>query len=263
MSLLSGIIRGLQAFAAINRKVCSRVGAFLPQAKVDIFSEYTETVASLLHGRPYKAIVIDVGGGKECPFARIPNGAGNENSAIIAADVCEEELRHNHDVDGKVVADIVRGLPFRTHAADLITSRSVLEHIEDVGRFVGQATEVLKLDGYWIHLFPSKFAPFALINQLLPKSISKALVYFFLPGFKGICGFPAAYDKCYYSAMRKLLVKNGFELVEVKTNYYQSPYFDFCFPLFAVSAAYEVLVRLLGLKNLAAYVLVVARRTRA
>ena len=69
----------------------------------------------------------------------------------------------------------------------------------------------LKQGGYWVHLFPSKFAPFALINQMLPKAVSRRWC---IPSrLKGICGFPASYDACYSSAMRKLLLKNGFELV--------------------------------------------------
>jgi ubiquinone/menaquinone biosynthesis C-methylase UbiE len=257
----SDIIRVLKAFFAANRKACRRLEAFLPQAKISIFDQYTHTVAGVVNGRPGPAVVIDVGGGKHCPFAHILNGAGK--TTIIAVDISAGELKHNDDVDGKLVADIVHGLPFRSRSVDLITSRSVLEHIEDVGRFVRHASDVLKPDGYWVHLFPSKFAPFALVNQLLPKGASRALLEFVLPETKGICGFPAVYHKCYYSAIRNLLLKNGFELVDVQSSYYQSPYFDFCFPLFAVSAAYEMLVKLLGWRNLAAYLLVIARRTRA
>jgi ubiquinone/menaquinone biosynthesis C-methylase UbiE len=261
MTLRSSIVRGLDAFLAVNRKACRRVEAFLPQARVGIFGQYTQAVTNLINETPRKAIVIDIGGGKHCPFAHIASGA--RNTTIIALDICEGELRQNHDVDSKLVADIVQALPFRSRTVDLITSRSVLEHVVDVTRFVEHASDVLKLGGYWVHLFPSKFAPFALINQLLPRSASRRLVYFFRPGSKGILGFPAFYDKCYYSAMRNLLLKNGFELVEAKTSYYQSPYFDFCLPLFAISAIYEALIELFGLRNLAAYLLVVARRTRA
>jgi ubiquinone/menaquinone biosynthesis C-methylase UbiE len=260
MGLTSGIIRALNAFFAVNRKVCRRLEVFLPQAKTSIFDQYIQTVTGVVNGRPRNAVVIDVGGGKRCPFAHSLKGAGH--ATIIAVDISEDELRHNNDVNGKLVADIVQRLPFRSRTVDLITSSSVLEHIQDVRRFVIHSSEVLKPDGYCVHLFPSKFAPFALLNQLL-KGVSRAVVHFFLPESKGICGFPAVYNECYYSAIRNLLLNNGFELIEVKPSYYQSPYFDFCFPLFAVSAAYEVVVKLLGLRNLAAYLLVVARRMGA
>ncbi len=233
--------------------------ALLPQAKVDIFAEYTRSVIDVVNSRPRNAVIIDFGGGKQCPFAQLLNG--ERDTTIVALDISETELRYNKDVKSKLVADFRHGLPFGPRTVDIITSRSVLEHVENVKDFVMHSSGALKQGGYWVHLFPSKFAPFALINQMLPKAVSRSLVHFFHPGSKGICGFPASYDACYSSAMRKLLLKNGFELVDLKLSFYQSQYYDFCFPLFLLSAGYEMLVSLLGLRNLAAYVLVVARRT--
>jgi SAM-dependent methyltransferase len=260
MGLTSGITRALNAFFAINRKACKRLEGFLPHA-INIFALYAQAVQDAINGRPPHAIVIDFGGGKHCLFAGDLNG--ERNTTVIAVDISASELSHNQDVNGKVVADFTQGLPFRNGTVDLIASSSVLEHLEDVRGFVVRAREVLKPGGYCVHLFPSKFAPFALINQLLPKAVSRRLVHFILPHSKGICGFPAVYNLCYDSAIRSLLLENGFELLDIKLSFYQSQYFDFCFPLFAVSAAYEALVKLFGLRNLAAYVLVVARRTPA
>lgn len=213
----------------------------------------------MVNGRLRKAVVVDVGGGKHCPYAHVLKGG--ENTTIIAMDISESDLRYNSDVQNKLVADIAQGLPIGRQTVDIITSRTVLEHIDDVGGFVVHTRDVLKPGGYCIHFFPSKFAPFALLNQMLPKAVSKALVEFFWPEQKGICAFPSFYNECYDSAIRNLLLKNGFELVDVKLSFYQSQYFDFCFPLFAISAVYDELVELLGVRNLAAYVLVVARKT--
>jgi SAM-dependent methyltransferase len=255
----SQLIRALDALFAVNRRVCGRVERLLPQAKDDLFKQYVQTITGLIGSRCGKATVLDVGGGKQCPFAAHEGIAGS--ATIIAVDISPDELEDNHHVDAKVVADIEHGLPFRSRSIDLITSRSVLEHISDVGRFVQQAGEALKPGGYWVHLFPSKFSLFALINQLLPNSYSRALLYTFRPETRGICGFPAHYNRCYYSGIRRELLRNGLDLVVAKASYYQSPYFNFFFPLFAVSALYEVLAKLLRLRNLAAYLLVVARKT--
>jgi SAM-dependent methyltransferase len=260
MGLTSGITRALHAFFAINRKACKRLEGFLPQA-INIFGLYAQAVRDAINASPTHAIVIDFGGGKHCWFAGVLNG--ERSTTVIALDISASELSDNQDVNAKVVADVAQGLPFRNGTVDLIASSSVLEHLEDVRGFVVQASEVLKPGGYCVHLFPSKFAPFALINQLLPKAASRKLVHFLLPHSKGICGFPAVYNLCYDSAIRSVLLENGFELLEVKLSFYQSQYFDFCFPLFALSASYEALVKLLDLRNLAAYVLVVARKTPA
>lgn len=256
MGTESVIIRAVNAFLAVNQKASQQVEASLPQA-FDIFARYIEVAKGVVNARR-NAVVVDVGGGTTCPFVRVLKPGASP--MIIALDISEDQLKCNNDAGGKLVADIVKSLPFRNGTIDLITSRSVLEHLGDVAGFVKHSSEVLKPGGYWIHLFPSKFAPFALINQLLPKACSRALVRTFFPSQTGICGFPAVYDACYCSAIVNLLVKNGFDLIDVTPSYYQSQYFSFFFPLFALSAAYELLVWRLGLKNMAAYLLVVARK---
>jgi ubiquinone/menaquinone biosynthesis C-methylase UbiE len=257
MDTKSVIIRAAKAFVALNRKASVRLQASLPQ-NFDIFSRYIEVVKDVINAKPRSAVVVDVGGGKSCPFARVLKPEGN--TIIIALDISQDQLRCNNDVKSKLAADVVKSLPFGNGTIDLITSRSALEHLGDVGDFVRHSSDVLKPGGYWIHLFPSKFAPFAVINQLLPNAWSRTLVGTLHPSQKGICGFPAVYNLCYYSAMENLLRKNGFDPVDVVPSYYQSQYFSFCFPLFVASAAYELLIWLLGLRNLAAYLLVVARK---
>jgi ubiquinone/menaquinone biosynthesis C-methylase UbiE len=203
-------------------------------------------------------VVVDVGGGKACPFAHFRKEGSR--TRIVAVDCSEEELRENEDVDEKVVADVTRGLPFPDASVDMVVSRSVLEHLRDVRSFVAEARRVLKEGGYFIHLFPCRFAPFAVINRALPHAVSRKILYSLVPETKGIGGFPAVYRDCYHSAMRRVLEDGGFEIEEMITSYYQSPYFSFFLPLYLLSAAYEALVRALGAKNLCAYLLVVAKK---
>jgi SAM-dependent methyltransferase len=252
------VIRALHSSFALNRRACCKLERFLPQCRKDIFREYERTVAKLIDELPARAMVLDVGGGKSCPFAKHPNGT--DKSTIVAVDISEEEIKYNHDVSGKVVADMVNGPPFRPSSVGLITSRSVLEHMTDVRRFTSGSRQILKPGAYFVHLFPAKFAVFALVNILLPNRASKALVHFFHPASRGLCGFPAVYDKCYYSAIQRLLVENGFESIRIEVSYYQSRYVDFCMPLFLAGSVYEVLLKFLGLKNLAAHLLVIARK---
>jgi SAM-dependent methyltransferase len=257
MGTKSVIIRAVKAFLAINRRASKRAEASLPHA-VDIFVQYVERAKDVANSMPRHAVVVDVGGGTTCPFARVLKP--DASIMIIALDTSEDQLRCNNDVNSKLVADVVKSLPFGNGTIDLITSRSVLEHLGDVAGFIRHSSDALKPGGYWIHLFPSKFAPFALINQSLPKAWSRTLVSALFPSQKGICGFPALYDACYCSAIVNLLHKNGFDLIDVTPSYYQSQYFSFFFPLFVLSAAYELLVWRLGLRNMAAYLLVVARK---
>lgn len=247
----------LNKFFKTNRNLSKKIEPYLPQAKTSIDRLWEVEVARYMNSEP-EQVVVDVGGGKTCHFAKHRDAAMKPK--IIAVDISEEEIKHNRDVDERRVADITQRLPFSPGEADLVVSRSVLEHLKNVEGFVSNSGRTLRTGGYFIHLFPSKFAPFALINQALPKGLSQRLLYFFRPEKIGICGFPAFYNNCYYSAMKALLEKHDFKLVKTYLGYYQSPYFGFLFPLFIASAFYEALLYIFGVKNLGAYVLVVARK---
>lgn len=247
----------LKRFLATNRSICDRLERYLPQARPDLFELYIGCVLERLNSRPCQ-IVLDVGGGKSCPLPGLRSA--KMNSKIVAVNVSHDELRGNCNVDWKVAADLMRTLPFASGTADLVISRSTLEHLSDLEHFIREGYRVLKGGGYFIHLFASKFAPFALANQMLPPSLSRRLLHLLIPGSEGICGFPAVYNQCYYSATKRLLVKNAFDLVDIRLSYYQSRYYRFLAPLFIVSAIYELCVRATGAKNLCAYLLVAAQK---
>lgn len=250
--------RTLYGFFEFNRRASRSVDRFFPtQANADMHGLYEKTVAQYMNSRP-GLVVVDVGGGRSCPFAKYRSPSAG--TKIICLDVSMAEMQYNIDVDEKRVADIMRTLPCEDREADLIVSRSVLEHIEDLSLFVKQARRVLKDDGYFIHVFSSKFASFALLNQVLPRRVSRWILDLIVPEKKGNLGFPAVYDRCYPSAIRRLLEGNGFEMVDFALTYRQSHYFEVFFPAYLVSASYQTVVQSLSLKNLCAYVLVVASK---
>jgi SAM-dependent methyltransferase len=217
---------------------------------------YEETVARYLNARPGQ-LVADVGAGRMSHFARHRRDPATR---IVAVDASEDELRHNEEADEVRVADVVEGLPFEPGEVDLLVTRSVLEHLPDVARFIENSALAIKPGGHCIHLFPSKFAPFALINQALPNRAAARIVHFLRPGSENVLGFPTFYDRTYRSAIESLLERAGFSIVEETTTYAQSSYFAFLLPLFLLSAAYELVVSSLRLRNLGAYTLIVARK---
>jgi ubiquinone/menaquinone biosynthesis C-methylase UbiE len=247
----------LGRFLELNRRICRALEEYFPQAKLDVYGLYNEAVAKRMNSTPGQ-IVADVGGGKSCSFAK--HRVSNAGTKIIAVDVSEEELKGNLDVDEARVADVTRELPFSPEEVDLIASSSVLEHLSNLEGFIANSGYALKSGGYSIHYFPCKFAPFAVINQLLPRVVSRKLLFSLRPEMKGVGGFPAFYDNCYYSAITALLEKHGFDVVDVRFSYYQSPYYFFFVPLFLLSALYELIISSLKVKNLSAYMLVVARK---
>ena len=210
-----------------------------------------------MNARPSQ-IVVDAGGGGKCWFATYRDPAAA--ARIIAVDIDAEEMAANTDVDEKRVADVSKHLPFKDGEVDLVTSRSVLEHLRKTDAFMRETYRVLKPGGFAIHLFPSKYAPFSVLNRLLPQRLSSWLLHVLVPGSKGVLGYPAFYDRTYASGMRRLLAEAGFEIVDVRVDYYQANYFAFFFPLYMLNVAYEMFVRRLGQANLAATVLIVAQK---
>lgn len=247
-----------QDFFRANRNISQRIEKRLPHARCKIHSVYEQTVAAHMNRSP-NLTVVDIGSGKACPFARFRNP--ELSTTIVGLDISREEMAENRDVDTKVVGNAAERLPFADNEVDLVVSRSVLEHLTDVEPFVAEAHRVLKGGGYTIHVFPSKYAPFSVLNRFLPKGVSSALLSMLVPGSKGILGFPAFYDHCTPHAMEHLFQRHGFEIVESRTNYYQADYFGFFVPFYLLNAGYELVISRLNRRSLAASALIVARKT--
>jgi 2-polyprenyl-6-hydroxyphenyl methylase/3-demethylubiquinone-9 3-methyltransferase len=253
-----GARSALSAFLAYNWALSARIEPHLPHAKPRVGSLYAETVARYLASEGDQ-LVVDVGGGRKNHYAGYKRSGAN--TRIIAVDISEEALRKNCDVDDKILADAASSLPFDDAQVDLITSRFLLEHLRTIDGFLRESARALQAGGYSIHVFPSRYAPFALINRALPDKLARRLLHSVRPNTKAGSGFPAYYDRCYYSAVEKLLQENGLEVIEARFSYYQSQYFKGFLPLYLASVSYELLLRAVGAKNLCPYAVIVARKS--
>ena len=257
MGLLSLLARFLAANQRLSKVVEERLPAYF---KRHIQTLYRYAVADLVNRRPAQ-IILDVGGGKDCPFlAQVENP--NEH-LIIALDYAEEELHRNPHLDIKIAADATAsGFPFRDGSADLVVSRAVVEHIRDNEAFFKNCAHVLRPGGIMIHAFPGRFAPFALMNQLLPNLWTRRLIGRLHPEWREDAnyGFLAFYDRCYFSAVQDLLDRNGFKNARFTFLYYQSMYFNFFFPLYLLMVSYDLTASALRIRNLASGIIVTAVR---
>ena len=245
----------LKRFFDLNEALCERLAGHLPHTRLNIFETYELAVATLMSA-PGVALVVDVGAGRVCPYAHHRTGG---NPRIVAVDVTADAMRENEDADEKRVADAMQGLPFVAGEADIVTSRSVLEHVIDVERFVVEAARILRPGGYSVHLVSCRYAWFAILNRMLGERLSKRLLYALHPESRASGGLTAPYDRCYPSALTRLHRDHGYGRVVV-TPGYGTNYTYFFAPLFLLTSVYEIAVKALRLRNLAANFVLVARK---
>ena len=100
------------------------------QTDKTLWRHFEQEADALLRALPDGAVVLDLGGGRRCVYAGSVQPPGR--LTLIAVDVSAEELALNSDVTETRVADVAEGLPMPTASVDLVLSRALLEHVENV-----------------------------------------------------------------------------------------------------------------------------------
>jgi SAM-dependent methyltransferase len=245
----------MDAFFRANRRLSGRITRHLDYAKRYVQEDYVRAVADAIDQGGLREI-LDIGCGKQVPYRALVQ----RPVRIIGADIAREELDQNPDLHRGIVCDVSDRIPLDDASVDLVCSRSVLEHLPSLDGFFREAARVLRPGGYFIHSCPSRYAPFAVLNRWIPKSISNRLLFRFQPEQVGICGFPAMYDRCWPAAVRRLAAQHGFLPPEIRVQYFSSSYYDFFLPLFLASVAYESVIATLDVETLCAAMLIQTRK---
>lgn len=243
----------LNGITALNRRLSARIEARLPQCQPGIYAEYDRLAQILLDGSP--RTVLDVGGGRESHIADFCSS----DSTIIAMDISPSELAQNCKATQMVVADACQEFPLQPESVDLVTSYCVLEHLPDVTAFCRHAFRVLRPGGAMLHVFPCRNAIFSVMNRIFPFKMSRRLISA-LTGKPKTYGFPAYYDQCSPARIEAVLVQAGFRVETIEVNYYQSQWFTFFAPLYAISVLCERALMALRLRPLCGHMVVVAKK---
>jgi len=248
----------IKFFVKINQRCSIFFAKYLPQTKPFIIDIYNKTVASYANAKRNQTI-IDAGCGTKTTFVKFCKTS--INNKIIGIDLSINAFE-NKDVDEVIITNLETDLPFSENSIDIISSSSVVEHLKDVETFVKNCSLILKPGGIFINLFSNRYAPFALLNYLLPEKISRKLLYFFRESMRTKRRYRVYYNKCTYNQFNQLLQKYNFEMVNTYFNYYQSFYFDFFFPLFIASAIYEIILSAVKNKNLCSHMIIIAKKIK-
>jgi SAM-dependent methyltransferase len=249
----------IRSFFAANRRASRRVATALriPSDK-PLWQAFERDAARQLRDLPPSATVLDLGGGRRCVYSRALKDA--PPLRVVAVDVAPDELALNTDVSETCVADVADELPFPHASVDLVLSRALLEHIDGVPAAVANMARVMKPGARALHLVPCRNSLFGIAARLLPFRALLGLLHAVKPETRGQVEFEVFYDHCHPDAMRRVFDQAGFRDVSVSVTWSQPGYFESLLPLFLVTSAYERVVARLGIRGLAAYMIVSAVR---
>lgn len=245
-------------FAASDRATTAIERRGWVESDQPLWRSFEDTVRDALAELPERGVFVDLGGGRSCVYAdSVPRDRGVR---LVAVDVSEEELALNPDADEKIVADVAQGLPFADGEVDLLVSRVVLEHVDGVPAAAAHMARVVKPGGRTIHFVPGRWSTFALAARILPFGPLLKLLHFAIPSSAGVVEFDVFYDHTDPVALERVFRAAGFRDVRVSWTAAQAAYFRPVLPLYLLVVLYQTLVRALGLRRLAAYAIVDARR---
>jgi SAM-dependent methyltransferase len=244
-------------FIALNVAAADFIEDRLPQAFTRSLLHLHELAAARLVTAGRDLVVLDMGGGHMTPFAKRRRQG---EIFVIGADILLDQVRNNPDIDAGLVCDACAQLPLRDGSLDVVATRSVLEHLPDNASFIAECRRTLKIGGKVVHVFPTRRAPFALLNRVIPNSVVRWMMRNMFPQWVDECGFRAFYDCCDYPKMAQLHVANGFAIEELEVRYYQSIYFKPCLPLYLLSLVYDLTLWALDAQKLCCQIMLVARR---
>jgi ubiquinone/menaquinone biosynthesis C-methylase UbiE len=224
-----------------------------------IWQTFTTDAAALIRALPDGAVVLDLGGGRSCRYAKAVEPPGRVK--LIAVDISPEELALNTDVAETRVADVAEHLPMPDASVDLILSRALLEHVDGVRAAIREMARVLRPGSVALHLVPCRYSLFGTAARLLPFGPLVRLTYKLVPWFNDQnFGFAVHYDHCFPDALEREFLAAGFSDVQMQVSWSCEVFFRGIYPLYLLHALYEQVVRRLRIRRLAAYVIVKAVR---
>lgn len=243
-------------FIAVNRRLSRLVEQRLPQARINPSVVFSRVVAERVQRLKDGAVVLDIGAGRRSVLA----GWLRTGIRLVAIDSSANELRANRDADELLLADVCRRTPLDDESVDLLISRHVVEHLPDITAFVRESARVLRPNGWYVHFFPCRFAPFAIFNRLLPRTLTARILRLTSPETSGTERFAAKYHWCWPSEFCRLLNGAGLAVDFTYVSYYGSHYLNFLFPAYLLSITFEMAVMSLKLANLCAYLVIAGRK---
>lgn len=242
---------GIQSFIRFNFRISEAITPTYAWG-AEAQRVYYKWGVEFLSSRPRR--IIDVGAGKKWHFAELKTS----DMEVIGIDIEVEEMTNNPSLDHRIEGDCCKNIPVGN--ADIVMARAVVEHFHDNEAFCHNVFSALKPGGVLIATFPNKWAPFAIINRMVPNRVAQFLLKHLFPGYGGFVGFEAHYDRCTPNAFRKALTDAGLVVEREFISYFSSMYFAGLFPIYLISLAFDCLRHVAGVPAFSSYLAYTARK---
>ena len=207
--------------------------------------------------------ICEIGGGAN-PLLALET-VQEHRSEYTILDISVEELAKAPDGYQKVVADIARPLDMATLGNyDVVFSQFLAEHVKDAEQFLDNSNRLLKVGGCCIHIFPTLYYPWFVLNAAVPDNLANRVLVRLQPRRElgGKHGkFPAYYRGCRgpIGSQLRLYANHGFAIEEFHS-YYGSLYLSRVPKLMALEERFAHYLCERRISALTSYALVVLRK---
>jgi SAM-dependent methyltransferase len=204
--------------------------------------------------------VLDVGSGRHPSIAA---GARPQAVRYVGLDVDARELERAPEgsYDEALVADVVQPQPELVGRFDLAVSLFVFEHVRPLAAAIENVRAYLRPGGTMIAQLAGGRSVHGVANRVIPHRAARKLAHLAMRGSsyrEADSVFPAHYDHCYESALRRTL--RGWSEVEIVPQFTGAQYFLWSRFATAAYIGYEEWTYRRELTDLATWYLVVATR---
>lgn len=200
--------------------------------------------------------ILDVGSGRQ---PTIPPPQRPAKVSYTGFDLSKEELVQAPEgsFDETIEGDITVRAEELEGRFDLVISYGVLEHVKPLDESLRNLHSYLKPGGLMVVQMSGTFSVFGLINKALPQKLGVWAMKTFLKR-NPITVFPAFYDRCYYSALGRLI--EDWNEATVIPLYKGAGYFRFSHALQSLYVTYESWALKGNHHNLATHYIVTTRK---
>jgi len=177
---------------------------------------------------------------------------------LVGIDAVADDLARHPYLHEKIVGDIEK-LPFDEGSFDLLTARSVVEHIEVPSSFLQEVCRVLRPGGKLLFATPNYLYYQFLAASVTPEGVKKRLIHFF-EGRVEQDVFKAYYRMNTRSAVTKMAAEVGMEVELLETIECPPEFTRLGHPIADIEKAITIALRSRLLESFRAVIIAVFRK---